>query len=381
MTAAPFRHTCRVPQLRSFLWPLSGLLVGCAVVLSYGLAGHFRAPAVVDAAKVPDVAAASKATDMANWLPIPSVAVEGRLPNSRWDRTPTFSVEQCAVPVADILDMPPGADDIPPIDAPRFVDAEAATWVSPMDEVLGISTGRRSSRCYPLSVLRWHGVVNDTIDGRSIAILYDALSGAAMAFYRRHNGRPLEFSLSGKAYKGCALLFDRTDKGLWYPVRGECISGPLMGKATLEPIEMTRTTWARWSHRHRHTQILSRNTGHGRPYATDPYASPEAIALRQILTEAAGVDLRGIGANALVLGVRIGEDTVAFIPPTTPPSRPLRQNVQVGGRRMRVTYDARTTNLAFSASFAPGPSARQFTCYWYAWCGAYPQTRVERLGR
>ncbi len=213
--------------------------------------------------------------------------------------------------------------------------------------------------------------------GAPLVSMLSTVSSALARRGQRHHRRAIHRDSLRRPERRSDGLLPSTQR----PVRGECISGPLMGKATLEPIEMTRTTWARWSHRHRHTQILSRNTGHGRPYATDPYTSDEAIALRKALTRATGADLRGIGANALVLGVRIGEDTVAFIPPTTPPSRPLRQNVQVGGRRMRVTYDARTTNLAFSASFAPGPSARQFTCYWYAWCGAYPQTRVERLGR
>jgi len=368
---------------RSGAWVLSAALVCGAVMLSVALDGSFTIPErPAEPLRAPVVRSAA----LPDWEPRPSVAVNGWLPTSRRDATPAFDVRRRTTEVGRILDMLPAVDDIASIDRPRLVAAEEAGWLTPGDEVIGISTGRHASRCYPLGILRWHNVVNDALDGRPIAILYDPLSGATLGFSREVAGQVRRFGVSGKAYKGCALLYDRTNKSLWHPISGACIAGPdAGGPAGLSHITVQRTTWACWRRRHRRTEVLSRNTGLGRPYGTDPYARQDhggpVDALAGMLgalpadEEAGG----GVEPGKLVLGVRLGQQAAACVPPDTRPEGPLRRNISLGGARLRVTYDARTTNREFSVATSRRGDVTQLVCYWGAWRAAYPDTETIRL--
>jgi len=61
-------------------------------------------------------------------------------------------------------------DDLPSIDAPVFVDADAADAFMDMDEVvLGVVGPKGTAKCYSAWQLDSHEIVNDEIDGQAIA--------------------------------------------------------------------------------------------------------------------------------------------------------------------------------------------------------------------
>ena len=371
---------------RSWVWVASGLLTAAAVLTSYGLTGRFVPPEagwLADAVSPPP-----RASERDTWRGIPSVAVDGWLPESRWNPTPAFDVRNRTVEVGDILDMPPGVEDIPSLDKPRFVPGESVTWLAGSDEVIGIATGE-TARCYPLPILRWHSVVNDLIDGRSVAIVYDPLSGASLGVRRVVEGRALTLGVSGKAYNGCALLYDRESRSLWYPLRGECIAGKWAGRAGLKHVAVERTTWDTWRQRHAGTQVLSRNTGFGRAYHVDPYAhapvapdgSPVDYWAEPSLVLApprTPLPTRGLAPKTLVLGVRVGEVAVAYVPPKESAGIPVLFVGKLAGHAIKVRYDAGPAPRDFSATLA-GERPWQVLCFWYAWQAAYPSAALVRL--
>ena len=61
--------------------------------------------------------------------------------------------------------------EVPAIMNPRFIPASEATWLTDQDELIGIVEGD-VARAYPLRILTWHEVVNDTIGEKSIAVTY-----------------------------------------------------------------------------------------------------------------------------------------------------------------------------------------------------------------
>ncbi len=370
---------------RSWVWVVTGLLTAGAVVLSWWLGdGCYRqAPAVA----VAPVRAAASAIDA--WAPIPSVPANGWLPESRWSAAPAFDVRECTVKVAAILDMPPGVDDVPSLDQPRFVPASAARWLGAAEEVIGVVVGG-VARCYPLPIVRWHNVVNDRVAGQPLAVVFDPISGASLAVSRKVTGQTLTFGVSGKAYNGCVLLYDREGRSLWYPLRGDCLTGPRAGRVRLQYLPAERTTWEAWHARYRGSEVLSRNTGYGRAYEMDPYAhAPIGPGGRVVnywaepaLTLAPPVKSspnRGLAPKTIVLGVRVGSRAIAFAPAPVRSGGSVVFTGEAAGKPLQVVCDWRPATRRFTATLVGAPPPHQVACFWYAWQAAYPDTELVHL--
>lgn len=82
-----------------------------------------------------------------------------------------FDLGRHSIDVAHIIDGGPAKDEIPAILDPRFVPAAEATWLRAGDELIGVVEGG-VAKAYPLRILSWHEVVNDTIGDRPIAVTY-----------------------------------------------------------------------------------------------------------------------------------------------------------------------------------------------------------------
>jgi len=82
-----------------------------------------------------------------------------------------FDFTKHSIPLKEILSGGPPKDGIPAILDPHFVPAEEATFLNGHDEVIGIVEGK-TARAYPLRILNWHEVVNDTAEGRLVAVTY-----------------------------------------------------------------------------------------------------------------------------------------------------------------------------------------------------------------
>lgn len=173
------------------------------------------------------------------------------------------------IPLEDIVEVLP-PDRIPSIDNPKFISAaEADKWLSEDEIVLGIFFADEA-RAYPAQIMTWHEIVNDEVHGKPLAITFCPLCDTGIAFERRINGETVTFGTSGKLYNNNLLMYDRKTKTLWNQLAGKAVMGELAGqKLTVVPIETT--TWARWKMAYPDTKVLSRDTGHARPYGTDPY--------------------------------------------------------------------------------------------------------------
>ena len=62
-------------------------------------------------------------------------------------------------------------DGIPPLDKPKMIAANKATYLADTDVVFGISLNG-DNRCYPKRILAWHEMFKDTIGGKSYCGVY-----------------------------------------------------------------------------------------------------------------------------------------------------------------------------------------------------------------
>jgi hypothetical protein len=179
-----------------------------------------------------------------------------------------FDLANSLVPADEIVRGGPERDAIPALDSPPFVAAADAPW---RDEawVIGVAEGS-DARAYPLAILVWHEVVNDRLGGRPLLVSYCPLCGTALVFDRRVGGAERRFGISGLLYRSDLLMFDRESESLWSQISAHALTGPARAsRLTLVRSRLVR--WADWKRAHPETTVLSRETGHVRPYGQTPY--------------------------------------------------------------------------------------------------------------
>jgi hypothetical protein len=159
-------------------------------------------------------------------------------------------------------------DCIPALDDPQVVTApEASTWLGDNDVVVGVEING-DARAYPLRIIDWHVVVNDTVGGVPVSLTHCTLCGDTILYDGRVDGQVLRFGTSGLVYRGNSLLYDRGRRTLWEQYTGQAIWGDLSGQgAALKMLPAVRTTWREWLNLHPQSSVLDINTGFVRDYS------------------------------------------------------------------------------------------------------------------
>src|SRR5918996_6622417 len=110
-------------------------------------------------------------------------------------------MSKALVPLDEIISGGPPPDGIPAIDRPKFVaPSAAAAWLRPKEPVLAVRIGD-DARAYPLQILMWHEIVNDTVGGRPVVVTYCPLCNSGLVFERQVGGALLDFGTSGTLYR------------------------------------------------------------------------------------------------------------------------------------------------------------------------------------
>jgi hypothetical protein len=175
------------------------------------------------------------------------------------------------VPYSEILSGGPPRDGIPAIDEPRFVTAEEADeWLEPQEPVIFLQIGD-DARAYPIQVLMWHEIVNDTVGGVPVLVTFCPLCNTAIGFERTLDGRVLDFGTAGRLRNSNLIMYDRQTESWWQQATGGAIVGELTGRQlTFRPASII--AWADSKATHPGGEVLSRETGYGRDYGRNPYS-------------------------------------------------------------------------------------------------------------
>jgi hypothetical protein len=162
-------------------------------------------------------------------------------------------------------------DGIPSIDEPEFAPvAERRDWLADREPVIGLAING-DARAYPLRVLTWHEIVNDTVGGMPVAVTYCPLCNTAIVFDAKFDGQRLTFGTTGKLRHSDLVMYDRQTGTWWQQFTGRGIVGEHTG-AKLAFVPARLESWREFLERHPDGQVLVPKDPNARPYGKNPYA-------------------------------------------------------------------------------------------------------------
>ena len=136
---------------------------------------------------------------------------------------------RCTVDLSEIRSGGPGKDGIPAIDDPAFISL-AEVDMNDREPVISFEIDS-IARAYPLSILIWHEIVNDEINGQPIAVTYCPLCNTSIVFDRNFEGRQLDFGTTGNLRHSDLVMYDRQTESWWQQYNGEAIAGRFAGQS------------------------------------------------------------------------------------------------------------------------------------------------------
>jgi hypothetical protein len=176
----------------------------------------------------------------------------------------------------ELLSGGPPRDGIPSIDDPEFINpGEAAEWLADNEPVIALEI-EGDARAYPLQILTWHEIVNDTVGDVPVLVTFCPLCNSAITFDRRLGGEVHEFGTSGLLRNSDLVMYDRTTESLWQQFTGEAIVGDMVGQR-LTFLPSSLASFADFREAHPEGVVLSRNTGFSRDYGRNRYAGYDTI--------------------------------------------------------------------------------------------------------
>jgi hypothetical protein len=125
---------------------------------------------------------------------------------------------------------------------------------------------------YPIQILTWHEIVNDTVGDVPVTVTYCPLCNSAVSYKREVRGETTTFGTSGRLFASALVMYDRATESLWTHFDGRAVVGALTGDR-LDPISSPLLGWSDFKASFPNAMVLDRNaTGHSRPYGQNPYA-------------------------------------------------------------------------------------------------------------
>jgi len=188
--------------------------------------------------------------------------------SAEWPKT---DFKKANVKLSTIMSGGPKKDGIPPIDRPKFttVGQAAMKGLGKLEPVVSVNFNG-DARAYPVRMLMWHEIVNDTVGGMPVSVTYCPLCNSAVVFDRRLDGMLLDFGTTGKLRKSDMVMYDRQTESWWQQFLGKAIVGKLAGK-TLKMLPMRMESFERFAKRHPDGKVLIPNNERMRPYGRNPY--------------------------------------------------------------------------------------------------------------
>lgn len=264
----------------------------------------------------------------------------------------------------------PARDAIHSVDSPEFASPAEARWAPPPVGMIGVAIGDEA-RSYPVHLLEYHQIVNDTVGGVPVVVTFDPLTGIS-AVWERAVGegvgeRVLEFGVSGLLYREQFLLYDRQTQSLWAQYEGVAVAGPLLG-TKLEHVASRQEPVGAWTNRHPHTTILKRPERNKIDYRNSPF---EAYWVSEVVPVPVRARDARYHPKEVVLGAEVDGKRRAYLGSIlTAEGGRIVDSLE--GRTIRIQYD---TNLGLFIYEAP-EDVRVTDAYWFAWKSLHGDTEI-----
>jgi hypothetical protein len=257
--------------------------------------------------------------------------------------------ERRAVALSEFERGGPGRDGIPAIDEPKFASVDEVDFLERQEPVIEVVVAR-DARAYPIQILVWHEIVNDTVGGIPVAVTFCPLCNTAIAFDRRVDGRTLDFGTTGNLRSSDLVMYDRQTESWWQQFGGRALVGELTGER-LEQVPARIVAWSEFAQAHPDGKVLSRDTGHSRRYGENPYSGYDDVDSPPFFPTKNADDKR-LPPKERVVFIERGVDAVAV--PFSTLQRRKRIRVEVGGRSLVVRWRTGVASSLDAGNVADG---------------------------
>ncbi len=252
---------------------------------------------------------------------------------------PKTDFSKHSIDLDEIMSGGPPKDGIPSIDDPKFAPLAKIKEMGETEPVISLKIGG-AAKAYPLRILIWHEIVNDTLAGVPVSVTYCPLCNSAIVFDRRLDGRVLDFGTTGKLRNSDLVMYDRQTESWWQQFLGEGIVGEMTGKR-LKMLPARVESLARFRARHPQGLVLVPTQPGMLAYGANPYVgydgAPAPFLYRGSMPE-------GIAPMAYV--VAIGKDAW--------PLDLVQKNKTVTTDRYRLTWTPGQNSALDSGEIAKG---------------------------
>jgi hypothetical protein len=298
-----------------------------------------------------------------------------------------FALEQLTVPRERLSAAGFPKEGIPALDAPpvmaggevlRYNDEHRGKYLVSDDRVIGVALGGES-RAYPIRVLNWHEVINDTLGGVPITVTFHPLCDSVVVFDRRVGGETLRFGVSGLLLNSNLLLFDRQDdplrESLWSQLLARAVSGPAaQARRELVVLPASLARWRHWLAAHPGTTVIEPEPTMLKRYRRNPYGNYLRTGkLRFPVDPVAPAGL--LQPMEPVLAIRSAEGQLVL---------PVELAVHTPGAVDR--HVPAGTRIVFEPDREPGSyivadpgGAQVIHTLWFAWYAHHPETAAANL--
>ncbi len=190
---------------------------------------------------------------------------------------PNTDFENTSIDYGDILSGGPPKDGIPSIDDPVFGSlADGDEFVEGNEPVISLIVNGEA-KAYPLQILMWHEIVNDTVGGTPVAVTYCPLCNSTVVFKRQVGDQVLDFGTTGKLRCADLVMYDRQTETWWQQFLGEGIVGEMNGQL-LEVIPARVESYATFKERFPDGQVQLIPEDFRRSYGQNPYTGYDSSA-------------------------------------------------------------------------------------------------------
>lgn len=294
---------------------------------------------------------------------------------------------------------------------PRIAGADMTPEILDPSELVEGVVINGEAMAFPVKLLNWHEIINDTVGGLPLLLSYCPLTGTGIGFDRRLSTGEAQFGVSGLLCDNNLVMFDRTTTSLWPQMDFNSVRGDLMGEE-LEQIQVFEMPWGKWLELHPDTGVVSlASLGSTIDYDRYPYGT-YFTSSRVMFPLRDALDTR-LHAKARVLGIKAGGEAKAY--PLTDLTGPVVNDViggepvvvlGHGGLDYAVSYsrlvDGEVRTFELSQTFAPrmrdletgtewdihgravsGPDigsqlmpTESYIGFWFAWAAYHPVTEI-----
>ncbi len=218
-----------------------------------------------------------------------------------------FSIK--SVHLSEITQAAAFRDVIPPIDDPQFLQASELSDAIPGNEPIAVLQQGEIVKAYPLRILTWHEIVNDSVGGAPVAATYCPLCNTATGFKRVIDGTVLRLGVSANLRASNLIMWDDQSESWWQQGTGEAIVGAHTGRR-LDFVPMAVASFSTLLESWPDSRVLTEDTGQSRSYGDNPYVGYDSGSRKPFLFYG-DVDDR-LNAYERVAIVAIGGQQVAY---------------------------------------------------------------------